>query len=284
MIRLNIEKMPVLPQVMSGILRLGDDNDTSFSDLEKLIQADMTVSTMILKVANSPLYARNGSIKSLKQAIALLGFKLVRSMVVLASTKSIFADGKYEKFRKYVWKHSIVTAILAKAVGQRKGSNRNIQEEAFVGGLLHDIGKVILNAHDRKLFIEAMNLSLEKEISFVEAEQKLFGFDHQMAGKAAVQKWNLPYPFDIIAGSHENLAANSINGDVKENEVFYLAAYANHISKLLGYGHKGDIFSEDAAILESKLNITAEDRKFFLQELPPQLKQDEFFKFCVTLV
>lgn len=283
MIRLNIQKMPVLPQVMAGILQLNEDNDVSFGDLEKLIQADMTVSTMILKVANSPLYARNGSIKSLKHAIALLGFKMVRSLVVLASTKSIFAEGKYEKFRQFVWKHSIVTAILAKSVGQRVGVDRNTQEEAFVGGLLHDIGKVILNAHDRKKFIEAINVSIEENIPFAYAERKIFGIDHQTAGKAAIAKWKLPSPFDAIAGAHEHLSTKKLD-TIADSKVFLITAYANHVSKLLGYGHKGDIYEEDVKFLETKLNISEEDRKFFLEELPPQLMKDEFFKFCISLI
>ena len=96
---LNFQKLPVMPQIAANIMQLEDDSDFSFKELGKLIKADQSISAIILRAANSPFYSRGNQIKTLQPAIALLGFKIIKSMVILSSSKSIFKDGKYEKFR-----------------------------------------------------------------------------------------------------------------------------------------------------------------------------------------
>jgi len=214
---LKIEKMPVLPQVMSGILGLDIDNEVSFKDLDKLIKADQGIAATILKVANSPLYARGNTIKTLQIAISTLGFKMIRSLVVLASSKSIFGEGRYEKFRKYVWRHSIVTAILAKDLGKRLDLTAHV-EEIFVAGLLHDIGKVVLNSFDRKLYIQAINIAIDRSLPMVDAEERVFGFNHLEAGEKAIEEWKLPGFFLKIVTKHNRISSAKL--ETKEDQIF----------------------------------------------------------------
>jgi len=278
---LKIEKMPVLPQVMSGILGLDIDNEVSFKDLDKLIKADQGVAATILKVANSPLYARSNTIKTLQHAISTLGFKMIRSLVVLASSKSIFGEGKYEKFRKYVWRHSIVTAILAKDLSKKVDLAAH-QEEIFVAGLLHDIGKIILNSFDRTLYIQSINIAIEQGLPMIDAEERVFRFNHLQAGKKAVEEWKLPSFFLRMASEHNRIT--SAKFESKEDQVLTIVSYANYLAKKIGYGHYLESDEEEAAILEPVLKISSEQKKYYIEDMPDLLLKDEFFKFCAYLI
>lgn len=107
-------KLPVHPQALSAILQLDDHTEMNFRELDSLIRVDQGISAGILKLANSSFYSRGNKVTSLQNAISLLGFKLIRSMVVLLTTKSLFELGNYEKFRILVYRHSIVVAIASK--------------------------------------------------------------------------------------------------------------------------------------------------------------------------
>jgi putative nucleotidyltransferase with HDIG domain len=278
---LKIEKMPVLPQVMSGILGLDIDNEVSFKDLDKLIKADQGVAATILKVANSPLYTRGHTIKTLQHAISTLGFKMIRSLVVLASSKSIFGGGKYEKFRKYVWRHSIVTAIIAKDLSLKVNLAKH-QEEIFVAGLLHDIGKVILNSFERSQYIKTINLAIEKKLPMTDSEERVFGFNHLQAGEKAVIEWKLPEFFMRIVTGHNRIT--SAKFEKKEDQILTVVSYANYLAKKIGYGHYNSEDDGDSKILEPVLQLSNKEKEFYFNVMPDQLLKDEFYKFCAYLI
>lgn len=279
---LKLDSIPVMPQVVAEIMNLEEDTDISFSQLDKLLKADQSIATIILKVANSPLYARGGNIKTLQIAISILGFKMVRSLVVLASTKSLFGSGKYKKFREYVWRHSIVTAIVSKSLTRELGM-KPLQEEAFVGGLLHDIGKVVLNNYDRQKFIESMYYGLENKVTFEEAETKVLGFNHIAAGEKAVREWKLPEIFARVIVEHET--GTDEDPDSEDSKLVNIVAYANYIAKLVGHGHYvEEIEAPVGEKLRERLRLPDKVHKYFTEEFGSTLEEDEFFKLCVNLI
>ena len=278
---IDFQKMPVLPQVLAGIMKLEDDNEVSFGELEKLIMADQSVSTLILKVANSPLYARTGAIKTLKHALSILGFKMVRSLIILASSKSLFQEGNYEKFRKYVWRHSITTAIVAKELAGRL-NHKNIQEEAFVCGLLHDIGKVILNNLDRKKFIGSIALALEQKLSFRTTEHKLFGFDHLEVGAMAAKHWHLPEIFSICAALHEEYKVGIIQGE--NDTLLQIISFADFTIRSYEREDLPESELAEGKSIAKVLDISEAEVEYFSREYPLLLEKDEFYQFCTGIL
>ena len=155
--------LPVMPDIAAKIISIPEDNiDISFKELEDLIIVDPGLTTRILKVANSAMYARQKEITSLQTALTMLGFKTIKSLVFLVSASSMFKKGKEKEFYQYFWKHSIMTAFLAKHLALKAGFKRQT-DESFLAGLLHDIGRVALFHSDNELYMAAANEKNEEK-------------------------------------------------------------------------------------------------------------------------
>lgn len=274
-------KLPVHPQALSAILQLDDHTEMNFRELDSLIRVDQGISAGILKLANSSFYSRGNKITSLQNAISLLGFKLIRSMVVLLTTKSLFEVGNYEKFRVLVYRHSVVVAIVSKALAAELGL-AHLQEEAFIAGLLHDIGKVILNVQDRAKFIESLKLSLEQGLNSLEAERRVFGLDHTEVGRAAAEAWRLPELLVHAIAEHEKFSY-SVSGSDHERLLLILQ-YADAVAKKAGFGiYRADVDHRCAQIAEL-LGLTAAQRDANEKRQKERLEADPFFRYCTGLV
>ncbi len=275
-------KLSIQPQVLAGLLNLDDESGMSFKELDRLIKTDQTMAALILKAANSSLYSRGHEIKTLQTAIGMLGFKVVRSLAMVASSRQLFETGNYSRFKKLVWEHSIVTALVSRRLAERTGKKEQV-EEAFIAGLLHDIGKIILNVIDRKKFIEAIDLATEKKIPFAQAETEVFGTNHLTLGAQAAVAWQLPKVYETILAKHWNVAAAVVESD-EERSLLYIVSYANYLAKKYGYGHYTEHDDPDGRFLENQLALSPVDRKYFDEELPATLQNDEYYKFFMTMV
>ena len=272
-------KLSVQPQVLSTLLNLNNDSGTSFSELSDVVKADQNMSTMILKAANSSFYARGNQVSSLQHAIAMLGFRVVRSLAMAANSKSLFESGKYSRFQRYVWKHSIATSVICKEIAGKVGA-QELEEEAFVCGLLHDIGKVVLNIIDRRKFITVLDIIVEENIPFPEAEKRVFGISHMEVGKAAAVAWKLPEVYKAVFESHEDF-----QGAVpSDNKLLLIVSYGNYLAKKYGYGHQCAQDAVDGEKLEKMLNLSKDNLTYFKEVFNVGIEENEFFKFVNRLI
>ena len=270
------------PQVITAILKLNkEDVDMSFKDLEKIIKSDQNIATLILKVSNSPFYTRGNTITTLDHAIGILGFKLVHNICLMLSTKSIFAAGNYARFKRLVWEHSVITGILARDLAKRL-KKENLGEECFVAGLLHDIGKAVLNVVDRKKFIEVIDIATGEDLPFAEAEERVFETDHMKVGLQAATEWKLPEFFVPVIGYHERISAYK-ETDQKEKEVFYMVSYANAMANIIGFGHKIPAFENTANYLEEQLKIDEQTKRFYLEKYRDEIKKDDLYQSFMSI-
>lgn len=277
-------KLTMQPQVLASILNLTDDTNQSFKDLDRIIRADQNMAALIMKAANSSLYARETETRTLQHAIALLGFRVVRSLALMSGSKTIFEMGNYSRFRRLVWSHSVVTAIVSRKIAS-KYKDKNLEEESFMAGLLHDIGKVVLNILDRKKFIQVIDQATEHKVPFSQAETNVFGFNHLDLGDKLVTEWNLPAFYLPILCHHSDLKNYNHDG-LPENDLrmFLIVCYANFLVKKYGYGHFSEWDNEDGELLHKRLQLTDQDIKYYEVELPRTLEKDEFYSFFMTMV
>lgn len=235
--------LPFQPQVLAAVLRLRDDTRMDFIELDRLIRADQNIASVILKMANSTFYARGREIRTLPQAIGMIGFRTIMSIVTAASAKSIFASGNYTRFKRLVWEHSLVTAVVGKIICEQMGW-RHLSEEVFIGGLLHDIGKVILNQLDREKFIAVLDRTLESGLPFRYAENEVFGVDSKSVGQLIIKIWNLPVVYrEVAALIHRPHDAALAKLPAKDREIIRIVGTANHLAKTNGFGYleRGEI-------------------------------------------
>jgi HD-like signal output (HDOD) protein len=229
-------RLPFQLQVLSAVLGLRDDTRMDFIELDRLIRADQNIASIILKMANSSFYSRGQEIRTLPQAIGMIGFRTIVSIVAAASAKSIFMSGNYARFRRYVWQHSLVTSIIAKIICEQLHW-KNLTEEVFIGGLLHDIGKVILNHLDREKYIEVFNKTFENSKPFREAERELFGVDSGVVGQMVIKIWNLPNVYrEVAVFIHRPADAALSHLPEKDQQIIRIVGLANQIAKSNEFG------------------------------------------------
>lgn len=277
-------QLGVQPQVLAGLLGLDADSNMSFKELDRLISADQNISALVMKAANSSFYSRGQPITKLHQAIGRLGFGVVRSMAIAASSTQMFEKGRYARFRRFVSEHCMVTGLIARQLAQKTGQ-REIAEEAFVSGLLHDISKAVMNAHNREAFILTLDLIEQEKADCVEAEQRVFGFDHHQIGALVCDEWKLPQIFKAALTDHEGLASiKREDRTEKEVQLLALVGYANVVAHRIGYGGGVSDLAAEANLYSQELKLSPELIEYYNGPVLDTLKNDEHFRFFMTLV
>lgn len=193
----NLPEIPSMPAVVGQALKLIDEPDTDVKQLADIISMDIAMTTQILKMVNSAYYGFPSQITSINKAMALLGFDKIRSLILSVAVKPMMMSYS----GKALWNHSIRCAVGAQYIAKSLGVGN--PDDAFVMGLLHDIGKTVMQLYNSSAFNEVEKLvSIGADI--LDAERTFFGFTHTEAGKIMVEKWNLPLIIEIIVEHHHN--------------------------------------------------------------------------------
>lgn len=197
------QEFATLPTVAMKVLQLLENDDVSISEISKIIEADPSLTLKLLRVANSPIYGIKQHISSIHQAIITLGLNRLTNIVIGVSIFSrllIKGKGKASEFMDRFWWHSSCTAITAKAISSR--INKNFKEIEFLGGLIHDIGKIAMLQYDAEKYFKADTMVTEKGMLDIEAERIVFGVDHLEVGEAIAKLWKLPDDLVEVIGKH----------------------------------------------------------------------------------
>ena len=227
--------LKVLPFVARKVLDTLSDDNLSFSDLANIIEKDQTIAVRVLKVSNSALYGLRQEVNSIQQALMILGLKTIRSLVLSLSTKSLYK--KFGMTEQKMWDHSVGTATAAKIISSRLGSE--VGDIAFIGGLMHDLGKVIMNNETPEQFTEVMMRTYNEGISSIEAEEGIYGYNHAEIGGSVSEKWGFPPILKhIIELHHLNIVKLEDIKDPIETNTIACVNLSNYICKVLGIGYR----------------------------------------------
>jgi len=228
---LNAQDLPAMPHVASKVLELAGNPDTTAAKLQQVIADDQAMAARILKIANSALYGCSRKIKTLTDAIVMLGFNTIRSLVVTSATRNMYLKGGKSMGLKerLLWEHSMGCAMAAKLlVGAR---HPHLAEEAFLAGLMHDIGKLVLNQYASDAFDRVVQDVYNEGRMFLDVERELLGFDHTEVGALLVNKWKLSTQLEEAIRHHHNEEAFTADRPV----ICYLDL-ANNLCKREGVG------------------------------------------------
>jgi HD-like signal output (HDOD) protein len=229
-----IKDLPPMPQVIARILDLLSNPDCKLAELTAALSQDPALVARLIKVSNSSLYGGGQSCGSLNQAIVRLGTRTTRSVVVAASTRSLFpADGSRVGLAgRTLWRHAVETGLAARRVAEFM--RWTDPDEAFAGGVLHDLGKLIilLNLPDEACEIQRRRQAGEDEAGAL--ERRVLGFDHTEVGERLLQGWSMPPGLVACARWHHQPEAAGQHQDLVR-----LVGCGDLLSHCLGDGAGG---------------------------------------------
>ncbi len=203
--------IPALPMIVNDIMMITEDPDSTIQDIEKTIMKDQSLTARILRLANSAHYGYPRRISTISEASVLLGFQAIRSIALTASVNGLLMKEVkgYGLEESQLWKQSQSTAIIARHIAKKVRFSKI--DQAYVAGLLRDIGKVVVSYYLTENFKQIMDMVENKNMSFLDAEEQVLGFHHGQVGAHVAKKWNLPDDLVEAIAYHHSPEKATIN-------------------------------------------------------------------------
>ena len=202
-----ISHIATLPEITLKIIELVEDPSSTAQDLHKLISCDPALCSRVLKVVNSSFYGLPGQIASINRAIVMLGLNAVKNIAIAASLAKLFRGGQLTPFfaARDLWDHSIASAAATKLLADKLGYG--LTDEAFLAGLIHDIGFMVEMQYDRNKMIDVLDRCRPNSDgipsgNMVEIENEVFGVNHQDFGHALCERWKFPKTLSSVTKHH----------------------------------------------------------------------------------
>jgi len=182
-----LKDLPPLPAVVQELMASLGSEDLSADTIAVKLSRDPGLSAKTLRMANSSFYGMSRQVGSVQEALAILGLRTVRTLVMSAGVRATFEVPSSAGFdMEHFWRHAIGTALCAQALAQEARTDGDI---AFTVGLLHDIGRISLACAFPDDYAHVIAHQREHDSAPIDAEQAMLGFDHAMAGGLLAEKW-----------------------------------------------------------------------------------------------
>lgn len=266
-----ITKLEWLPSPNPNLCRaisLMHDTASDIKPVEELLAADPSLSSQVLRFANSSFYGFRGGIQDIKKAILILGMQEIKNIcLTVALLQQFHAKKTAPSFNNTAfWHHSTLTAIIAGELARRYAPSVS-REEIYLLGLLHDIGRLAMAVYLPELFEKSIQYANERHIDLYEAEKTL-GLTHCEIGHIIAKKWGMPASFAAVMLSHHG--DQQLNTYVLETALIILA---DHLSKAGSNMNNSKLIASTSIPLQYKniaktLHITQEDYIKLLEMLP----------------
>ncbi|MBN2583410.1 MAG: HDOD domain-containing protein [Planctomycetes bacterium] len=268
-----VAELNTLPEVTQRILSITEDPDASARDLNEVLKHDMALSAKLLRVVNSAFYGLPGRVSDLDRAIVLLGFQAVRNLAVAATMASLFSgEGKSVAgfSAKKLWTHCVATGVAARNLVNVAGF-RSLREEAFLAGIIHDIGVLVEYQFASDKFAQVAD-AMTGGKTLVQAEQGVLDMTHEQIGQALAEVWKFPRNMQFVTGYHHKPTKLA-----DEHRLLpVVVAVAEQTSNGCGYTFLSSAAeSEDADVksLCDLINVGAEDLDAIRENLPAMVEQ-----------
>lgn len=269
-----ISGLPTLPAVIGKVTQLMQNPKISASEVGQALSTDQSMASKILKVVNSSFYGFPSRITTVTHAIIILGFNSVKATALSASVFSTFGKSDRETSfnREAYWKHSIGVGSAAKILAKRLQMKE--VEEAFLAGLMHDIGKVILDQFVHEAFEQVLKVTKEKNCFIIQAEKEVLGgISHCEIGAWLAKKWNLNEEFIYIIENHHN--PSSASNNFKMASVVHVG---DVFARAMELGNSGDMLIPKINPAAWKLlNLTGDILPQIFKEIAEEVRKAEVF-------
>lgn len=197
-----ITAVATLPEITGKIISTVEDPRSTAAQLHKIVSHDPALATRLLKVVNSAFYGLPGQIASVERAIVLLGLNAVKNIAVAASLGQLFKSGPIIPgvTVRDLWVHCIATGVAARDIARQL--RLAFVEEAFLAGMIHDLGVLISLQEFSDKFRTVCERAMVEDLEFCAIEREVIGVDHQSLGMALVEEWRFPRLCHLVTGYH----------------------------------------------------------------------------------
>ena len=222
-----LKDLPPMPQVVFKARNLLADPEAELRDLSSLLESDQAIATKVLKLANSAYYGLSGKVSSIRHASSLLGFKALGQLISMVGTSAVLGKTLlgYDLDSAGAWRHSLITASASRIIALRR--NSQLENDAFSAGLIHDVGKLVLDRHVHKRKADFERLTEGGRNSMLAAEQNILGLDHAEIGYEVCQYWNIPETISKAIKFHHQPSKS------EDDELAYIVFMANSIANMV---------------------------------------------------
>jgi HD-like signal output (HDOD) protein len=276
-IKRHIAEMPPLSTTVTKVMEICNHPNTSPHDLNRVISLDPVLTGKVLRVVNSTYYSPANKVNSLTRAIIMLGLNTVVNLAT--STSIIETLGVKESFQAFsmddFWTHSICVGVMAKLLAGEIGIPTMLQEEYFVAGLLHDLGKLPLNRCFTDKYHQAIDLAKSNGTSLNQAEKLIFNIDHCLVGKMISENWNLSQVLhDTLCCHHDPEEAEEDNQNLT-----VVVTIANILANMLKIGSSGNCHPDKkrAALLLRQLGVRQSDLNHIHKTVKEEIEKAKIF-------
>ncbi len=261
-----ISHIATLPEVTLKIIRLVEDPDSTAQDLNNVISHDPALGARILKVVNSAFYGLPGQIGSTNRAIVLLGLNAVKNIAVAASLTKLFRGGQIcpSFSARDLWQHSIAVGSCTRLLAAKAGLG--LPDEAFLAGLIHDIGIMVEIQARRPQFVEVIErLQQDPALKLRDVETAVIGANHEQFGSELCRVWKFPASFACVTGFHHRPTELS----PENRRLTCLVHLADIMAGTLGLGFAGSLETKEINLdLLKEVGLSQQDIDAINTELP----------------
>ena len=259
-------ELPSIDPVVARVLQIVSDPDTSPKELSNEISKDIGLTSKVLKLSNSALFGQPRQIGRLEQAVVVLGFNEIRNLVLITSTFQLMQIGKDRELFESLWNHFVCTAIASKYLANKYA--KEAVELAYIRGLLHDIGKVVLALRFPSVYRNMLDDDKNYPRNVIREERERFDCDHQVTGEVLLDKWNYPSLLVQVAGHHHKTE------NIDPDKISFLRLI--ELADTLAYIVQG--FQIDEPVLknlQSGLEVDSEEREVWISDIRERLELEK---------
>jgi putative nucleotidyltransferase with HDIG domain len=259
--------LPSMPQIVLKAQEILSNPDSSLKALASVIATDQAISVRALKLANSAYYGLAGKVTSIGHASVLLGAKTLGEIIIMAGTSGVLGNTLrgYGLESEEVWRHSLAVAIGSRFIAERAGSE--MSNDAFMAGLIHDSGKIMLDQHMYERRDALKEFMKEGQQPIYKAEHHLLGFDHSEIGAEVCESWGIPSSLTEAIKYHHHPSRSP------RNQLAYIVQVADTLAIRCGIG---TLMEPDTVAFDNKsLTFLKLDEEKVLAIIPDVLKSVE---------
>lgn len=265
-----IDFLPPIPVVMAELLDALENEDTDMNSLARIIAKDPSMSMNVLKIANSAFYRLPYKVATVEHAVKMLGMKEITMICLACGTYRALMPSRGTQTFNFddFWKHSVATGVIARKISRElKVGDLNI---IYFLGLLHDVGKVILDRFAHDVYELVIQTTYDECISMIEAEKRLIGESHDAIGGYVMEKWRLPEVFGDVAKYHHAVM------DAPEHTRMNVAitTLADQLARIRYFGFGGDM---------SGVVLSETDAFKVIAKAVPEITNMDIFRFVYEL-